>query len=281
MYPAEYLNLFPPFPQNDIVFVAMSFDSKFTPRWENVIIPAVSNLDWKGNKLKPHRVDLTKKSDSIITEIVQNIAQCRLILADISTISYLNGFFQKKKPIRNPNVLYEVGIAHASRLPEEVLLLRSDKDPLDFDISGVRVHEYDPSNEAEAIIFVSSLIEEALKSIDNRKNIAVQKAIQSLNLNMYMLLQESMKFVLHPTLKTMGDMVSNIERIADINRLLNSGMIEIDFKKLTPELLNKPIEHIASYKITPFGRAVLSAVREKTDLTNAMNRWSKTPEGQV
>ena len=49
----------------------------------------------------------------------------------------------------NANVLYEVGLAHALRAPEQVLLFRSDADPLLFDVSGIRVHTYDPDGDPE------------------------------------------------------------------------------------------------------------------------------------
>ena len=41
MYPASFFGLFPPFPRDDRVFLAMSFDSRFDRRWNEVIAPAV------------------------------------------------------------------------------------------------------------------------------------------------------------------------------------------------------------------------------------------------
>lgn len=129
MYPNELLNLFPAFPRTNMVFVAMSFDDIFFSRWKEFIKPAASKITVGSERLRAHRVDLTRKNDSLITEIVKNISECRLFLADISTIGYLPIDAHKNKPIRNANVLYEVGIAHACRLPEEVILLRSDNEP--------------------------------------------------------------------------------------------------------------------------------------------------------
>jgi hypothetical protein len=131
MYPNTYLSLFPPFPRNDKVFVAMSFDEKFRARWDKVICPAVSRIERRGNRLEAFRVDARKISDSILTEILSGISTARLVLADVSTIKKV-----ENKPIRNGNVMYEVGIAHAARLPEEVLLFRSDNDPLLFDMAN-------------------------------------------------------------------------------------------------------------------------------------------------
>jgi len=69
--------------------------------------------------------------------------------------------------------MYEVGLAHALRLPEEVILFRSDSDPLLFDVANVRVNWYDPDgNPEEARRKVADIIIEALKEVDLKKNLA-------------------------------------------------------------------------------------------------------------
>ena len=64
MYPLNLFTLFPPFPRNDRVFVAMSFDKAFQKRWEEVIKPAISSVKIDGIFLEPHRIDMRKVSDS-------------------------------------------------------------------------------------------------------------------------------------------------------------------------------------------------------------------------
>ena len=39
MYPVPVFSLFPPFPRENKVFVAMSFDPRFDARWNNVSKP--------------------------------------------------------------------------------------------------------------------------------------------------------------------------------------------------------------------------------------------------
>ena len=53
-------------------------------------------------------------------------------------------------PLRNPNSMYEVGIADPSRIPEEVLLCRWDRHPLMVDLANVRVIEYGPDGDPAA-----------------------------------------------------------------------------------------------------------------------------------
>ena len=116
MYPAEILNLFPPFARTNRVFVAMSFDERFDAVWDRVFRPAVEALSVDGSTLSAFRVNLARKSDSIITEIVQNIAASRLILADISTMGWYPSDPWQARPIRNSNVMYELGIGCRRRL---------------------------------------------------------------------------------------------------------------------------------------------------------------------
>jgi len=280
MYPAELLNLFPSYPKTNMVFVAMSFDKIFNSRWEKILLPAASKVLVNNEPLFSHRVDLGNKNDSLITEIVKNISEARLFVGDVSSIGYLPVSDNANKPIRNANVLYEVGIAHACRLPEEVILIRSDNDQLDFDISGVRVHNYNPDNIDESIDTLVNLMLEALKSIDDRRRISVENASKSVDVTMYYLLQESLKNIPHPSTQTMGEVLSNTERVTAINRLLSLGMFETEFKEFTPELFQGPANEIAHYRVTPFGNAVLMNIREKNNFNNAVTGYLKTKEGR-
>jgi len=119
MYPAHFYGLFPAFPRNKTVFVAMSFDQQFDRRWTEVIEPAIQDIVIDGTPLKAIRVNSRIVGDSILTEILSGIGTAQVILADISSIGTLDD-----RPVRNGNVMYEIGLAHATRLPEEVLLFR-------------------------------------------------------------------------------------------------------------------------------------------------------------
>ena len=129
MFRSLFYHLFPAFPREDTAFVAMSFAEAFSSRWENVLAPAIGRVKVNDKALAPVRVDARKVSDSILTEILDGIGRARVVLADI-TAHDARGFRG-----RNGNVMYEVGLAHAVRLPEEVLLFRSDDQQLLFDVS--------------------------------------------------------------------------------------------------------------------------------------------------
>jgi hypothetical protein len=74
MYPNEFFSLFPPFPRTNRAFVAMSFDATFGARWERVIRPGIEAVVRNGVPLQPFRVDLSRKSDAILTEILRAVS---------------------------------------------------------------------------------------------------------------------------------------------------------------------------------------------------------------
>lgn len=210
LYPAHAFQLFPAFPREDEVFVAMSFDSQFDSRWNKIITPAIESVMGAGGRLRPYRVDARNVGDSILTDILQGIARARLVFTDITSIGKRDDY-----TIRNGNVMYEVGIAHAVRLPEEVLLFRSDHEPLLFDVAGIRVRNYAPDEDpVGAREQLSAAILDAAKEIDLRRTLAVQQAIRSLGYDGVLVLfgaggEDGYK---HPRVKTYGGAPYNRNR---------------------------------------------------------------------
>jgi hypothetical protein len=265
MYPAHFFSLFPPFPKDHTVFIAMSFDPRFDGRWRDVIAPAVGRISVNDRPLEPVRVDTRNISDSILTEILTGISDSRLVFADITTIGHLD-----RKPIRNGNVMYEVGLAQAARLPEEVILFRSDDDPLLFDTSTIRVNSYSPDNAAgEAQNEVSNALLGALREIDLRKHLTVQKAAEMLDIPSVYLLFESLnpQGVPHPVMKTMGNVLANSARAAAISRLLEMGALRTKYLNVTPKILaeigDSSDEDIMKYECTEFGHALINETTKR------------------
>jgi hypothetical protein len=172
--------------------------------------------------------------------------------------------------------MYEVGIAHSVRLPEEVLLFRSDNDPLLFDVANVRVNTYSPDERPdEARAFISDSIIAALRELDLRRNLAVGKAVESLDVPSWWLLAEAQsgKGVAHPEMKTMGQSLGNASRVAAIQRLLEVGAIRTSYLMLTPEkyerIKDSTSAEILSYECTEFGRAVFAEVIRRIGIDSA------------
>ena len=237
----------------------MSFDDRFARRWSEVIDPAIRNVKRNEKSLEPIRVDASRVSDSILTEILSGIRSSRLVFADVTTVGYL----ENHRPIRNGNVMYEVGIAHAVRLPEEVILFRSDSDPLLFDVANVRVNQYAPDEQPEeAKSLISSSIIAAMRELDLRRNLAVGRAAESLDIPSWWLLAETQsgQGVTHPEMRTMRQALGNASRATAIERLLDLGAIRTSYLAVTPEeyaeikdLSDVPL---LTYECTEFGAAV-------------------------
>ncbi|MBX7169277.1 MAG: hypothetical protein K1X74_23290 [Pirellulales bacterium] len=269
MYPLHFANLFPPFARNLKVFVAMGFASQSDHRWEKVIKPAVNRVAINEIRLEAYRVDVSVVGDSILTEILQGITSARLILADISTLHVIDD-----TAYRNANVMYEVGIAHSLRLPEEVLLFRSDCDRLLFDLANVRVHHYDPDKDEEAASDkLAVTIIEALREVDLRKSTYVHRAAEVLDGSCVDLLVAAANnggIAKQPASKSSGDILWNTRYIAAISRMLELGILCFENFKITPELLESPSSQPIpyEYRVTPFGDAVLRVLIEKTGLND-------------
>lgn len=273
MYPLHVFNLFPPFPRDNRVFVAMSFNDEFGRRWKEVIERAIGDIKYNGVPLEPYRVDMEKANDSILTEILTGIGNCRLFFADITAVGRFKG-----KPIRTDNVMYELGIAQAARLPEELILFRSDNEDLPFDIAHNRVHNYDPDNKPEeAREKVTNVIKSAFDEINLQKHLAVKRAAESLDFNGWVLLNQAKVDgkLEHPVIHPIGLLdwlagrrSASIEKdfIDTIPRLLELGVISSQYTQVTPRQLYKLVKHIVpaqelvSYKITPFGSEVIDVI---------------------
>lgn len=258
MYPSTVFGLYPPFPRENKVFVAMSFDSRFDKRWREAIAPGIRRVLVNEAPLEPTRVDIRKVSDSILTEILTGIANSRFIVADITTVGYLDG-----RPIRNGNVMYEVGIAQAVRLPEEVIIFRSDQDSLLFDTSNIRINHYSPDETPEeACSQITGAIISAGKELDLRRHLSVRMAAESLDFPCLWLLAQSHsgQGVAHPEMKTIRQVLSNTSRVASIARLLELGLLKTAYLEATPQLLEEigdsPDIQIMKYEPTEFGNAV-------------------------
>lgn len=110
-----------------LCFVAMPFGSKeLNDVYAYFVKPSIE----KNCNLRCERGDDMFGSNPIMDDIRRSIERARLIIADLTG--------------RNPNVFYEVGIAHT--LSKDVLLLSQSMNDVPFDLRHLRVlvYEYSP-----------------------------------------------------------------------------------------------------------------------------------------
>jgi hypothetical protein len=107
-----------------LCFVLMPFAEQFNPVWETI-------RDTVGNNpfnLLVRRADDIDTPGYIMTDVWENIAEARLLIADLSG--------------QNPNVFYELGIAHSFKNKDQVILISRDIDSIPFDLRQLRTIVY-------------------------------------------------------------------------------------------------------------------------------------------
>lgn len=167
MYPRQFFDLFRPEIRDEMVFVGMSFHPSAQSRWEGIIAPGIRDAG-----LEPYRVDMRLISDSILTDIMVGITIARCLIFDITA---------EADGSRNGNVMYELGIAHATRHAEEVLVIRSDTARLLFDTSHIRVHGYRTDDPVQARENIRDLVRDFTHGLSLYQGMAIQKAISTLD----------------------------------------------------------------------------------------------------
>jgi hypothetical protein len=103
------------------VFVLMPFTAKMRPIYDDHIKKVCTDLD-----LTVARADDFFSTQSVIDEIWSAINKSSILIADCTG--------------RNPNVFYEIGIAHT--VGRKVILLSQQKDDMPFDLAHIRRISY-------------------------------------------------------------------------------------------------------------------------------------------
>jgi hypothetical protein len=111
------------------LFVAMPFAEEFTP-----VYAAIKGAAARTG-LQTLRVDETPEPGPIINQITRELANSDFVIAEVSS--------------QNPNVYYEVGLAHCSRKPTVLLATKSSLRNLPFDIRHNRVIGYDKRKKSD------------------------------------------------------------------------------------------------------------------------------------
>ena len=114
-----------PLPRLDHVAVMMPFSAEFDPVY-NVIKTVCEEAGCPAL-----RVDEIYGPTKIINDVFSTIVQSRLVVCDLTG--------------KNPNVLYETGLAHA--LGRDVILLTQNKEDIPFDLQQIRFISYVRNNE--------------------------------------------------------------------------------------------------------------------------------------
>jgi hypothetical protein len=241
----------------DTVFVAMQF-ANMAAAWEEIFKPAIEVDLCPANpgRLRALRADSDVISEPIMMRIHDGIAHSRLVVAD------LTGFPRKGRAVRrpNPNVMYEVGLAHVVREPEEVLLVRGNDYQLPFDLRGVCVHEYDGSNMPKARQRVAELLRDSLEAVDETKSLRVKAAMVRLDDICERMINERKNregFSLEP-IEYVEQLVWLQDRMA-ATKLVELGIVRWEGSGESPGDVY--------FRWTPFGQSVIEALENRDGRT--------------
>ena len=133
-----------PLPVLEHVAVMMPFDPAY-----DVIYETIRNACQHHN-LNAIRVDEIFGPRSVVDDVFKIIVQSRFVISDLTK--------------RNPNVLYETGIAHARNC--EVVVIVQNEEDIPFDLRHIRFVKYLPNNEgygklqADLVKSISAILEE-------------------------------------------------------------------------------------------------------------------------
>lgn len=106
----------------DTCFVMMPFGEWFDRYYQEIYAPAIKEAGFE-----PVRGDELFNTGSVVEQIWEQIEKSKLLLADLSG--------------KNPNVFYELGLAHAAKKP--VVFTASLLEDVPFDLRHLRVIIYD------------------------------------------------------------------------------------------------------------------------------------------
>lgn len=105
-----------------LVFILMPFSSDFNDVYDLGIKPIVESL----NLICVRADEIQHSQDILCGSICQPIQECRFLIADLSG--------------RNPNVFYELGLAHG--FEKEIVLVTNNIKDVPFDIRGMNIVIY-------------------------------------------------------------------------------------------------------------------------------------------
>ena len=129
---------------NQLVSVMMPFEAAF----DEVHKEITDNITEKFEK-KCMRVDNMWENDRIVQDIVNLISRSKIVIADCTK--------------RNPNVFYEIGIAHS--IGKDVILITQNDDDIPFDLRHLRYVTY--LNNKEGIQVLIKNLSPRLKTLLN------------------------------------------------------------------------------------------------------------------
>lgn len=143
----------------DSCFVVMPFAGAIGGYYQQVYEPAIKKAG-----LLPVRADADIfGTGKIIDQIWSGINAARVLVAELTT--------------RNPNVFYELGLAHALNKP--VVLVSSNEKDVPFDLQHIRVIYYDVTDPFWGQKLIEKVAENILSALKNPEEAVFKRALET------------------------------------------------------------------------------------------------------
>lgn len=128
--------------EENLCFVLMPFQEPYNTIYNNHIKPAVEK-----SELKILRADNIFSTSAVVEDIWEYINKASFLIADVTG--------------RNPNVFYELGIAHT--IGKNVIIIAQNKDDVPFDLKHIRHFTY--SNDEDGLQKLESDLDNVIKTL--------------------------------------------------------------------------------------------------------------------
>ncbi len=173
------------------IFIAMPFDEQYDKVYEELIVPATAMANNKlklsdGMELQPYRTKDDIRTTSGWINVLEHLTTARIVLGVLTS--------------NNPNVLYELGIAHATQQVARQILIADNEHKQTFDIKDLIYYKYDSIELATSVEPLAIRIEDAYKLYEIEKDEKIRKAKRILTpyaFDVLMLYGASRHFHLH------------------------------------------------------------------------------------
>jgi hypothetical protein len=144
---------------DDSCFVVMSFAPPIGGYFQTIYEPAIKKAG-----LRAVRADADIfGTGKIMDQISSGINTAKVLVAELTT--------------RNPNVFYELGLAHAKEKP--VVLVSSNEGDVPFDLKHIRVIYYDTTDPFWGQKLIDKVAENIISALNNPEEAVFQRALES------------------------------------------------------------------------------------------------------
>lgn len=148
MYAKEYFGANKPLSDPGLCFVLMPFAEKFDAVWRLI----KETAEGTPFNLKCERADEFEHPGYVMTDVMKKIGEASLVIVVVNE--------------QNPNVYYELGIAHSFKNSNQVVLISDTINSVPFDLRPFRHFIYDNSLEKLKEILSGVLSQSGIKQYD-------------------------------------------------------------------------------------------------------------------